>query len=931
MPRLLVAFVLFAPIVLGQTLLRDDVVSFRIQLGVSDTAERDWSGKVTVPVGDLAGLRVWRPHEGSQAKADGTFALASYKGMNFTWRPWETPPPAGKVPYTRNPGLVVDVGAEAGSRVVVSTEQGRFAFRVDEIPYGTAKTFLDGSVLVDRVPPAERVSADTHQSDYATIMAGPDGQTITAWIGYRDGANEVLARRFDGTSWGDVRTISPSPGDYFLVKAAQNAQGMPCFAYSAQRNGNFDLFGRCFADGQLSPEAQITTHPGHDIFHNVAANSDGKTWIVWQSWRDGQSDIYAVYYDGDQRSQEMKVSTSPKNDWEPVIAIGNSGQVHVAWDSYDQGNYDVMLRTWSDGTWSDVQPIASTEKYEAHVSLAVDQQDRLWATWNESGMNWGKDTGYTLNLEGTRLYEWRSIAVAVHDGAKWLEPGEDFNAALPAEIAHHNDFPQLSMDPDGRMWVYFRHRTLRQRDLHSETPAHRASWEIWGSTLDGASWTEPVHFAHTRGRQDLRWGIATSTDGTQYAAWPTDNRDYREFLYRTAEVYTARLPKLGGAPAAPQLVTRPTEELPFFPVGSPNEEADVTRIRDYAVEHGAETYHIYRGDTHRHTEFSMDGNNDGPLFVTYRYAIDAADLDYMLVSEHNFQGGPDNEYINWVLQQAVDLHSINGVFQPFYGYERSISYPDGHRNILFAERGNPALAILPEESRHEKGAARLYAYLKERGGIAISHTSASGMGTDWRDNDPEVEPLVEIYQGDRVSAEYLGAPRAANAMNRKSAPGNFRPAGYVWNAWAKGYKLGIQAASDHLSTHISYAMTIAEDHSRESMLDAMRARHNYGATDNIVLDYRLKVDGSEYLQGDIVPGKVTGQPTIKINIVGTSDIRQVDIIRGQQFIHTAHRLPQTTMIEFTDNEPVDGETYYYVRVLQHDGEIAWSSPVWTTR
>jgi len=83
------------------------------------------------------------------------------------------------------------------------------------------------------------------------------------------------------------------------------------------------------------------------------------------------------------------------------------------------------------------------------------------------------------------------------------------------------------------------------------------------------------------------------------------------------------------------------------------------------------------------------------------------------------------------------------------------------------------------------------------------------MGTDWRDNDGAVEPLVEIYQGDRVSAEYEGAPKAAYGALPYTAPGGFRPAGYVWNAWAKGYKLGVQASSDHLSTHLSYACTIA--------------------------------------------------------------------------------------------------------------------------
>ena len=53
----------------------------------------------------------------------------------------------------------------------------------------------------------------------------------------------------------------------------------------------------------------------------------------------------------------------------------------------------------------------------------------------------------------------------------------------------------------------------------------------------------------------------------------------------------------------------------------------------------------------------------------------------------------------------------------------------------------------------------LYRYLKQFGGIVASHTSGTDMGTDWRDNDPQVEPVVEIYQGDRQNYEMPGAPR----------------------------------------------------------------------------------------------------------------------------------------------------------------------------
>ena len=241
----------------------------------------------------------------------------------------------------------------------------------------------------------------------------------------------------------------------------------------------------------------------------------------------------------------------------------------------------------------------------------------------------------------------------------------------------------------------------------------------------------------------------------------------------------------------------------------------------------------------------MDGINDGSLLQAYRYALDAAGLDFYANSEHNFLGGPDDEYHDFLLQQMADNFHLPGKFVPLFAYERSVTFPNGHRNILFAKRGVRPFRVSRQEfgggfpfssdsvtdryaNPEPVGTKDLYAYLKANDGISIPHTSSSvRMGTDWRDNDPDVEPLVEIYQGDRYSAEYEGAPRGAISGNPSSAPGGFQSEGVVWNAWAKGYKLGVQAASDHVSTHISIACTISEDGSRAGLIEAMRKRHSY--------------------------------------------------------------------------------------------------------
>ena len=70
----------------------------------------------------------------------------------------------------------------------------------------------------------------------------------------------------------------------------------------------------------------------------------------------------------------------------------------------------------------------------------------------------------------------------------------------------------------------------------------------------------------------------------------------------------------------------------------------------------------------------------------------------------------------------------------------------------------------------------LYAYLRQFDGIVASHTSATAMGTDWRDNDPNTEPVVEIYQGIRQSYEMPGGPRG---NSEKDSIGNWRPKGFV--------------------------------------------------------------------------------------------------------------------------------------------------------
>ncbi|MCL5744245.1 MAG: hypothetical protein M1541_10030, partial [Acidobacteria bacterium] len=111
---------------------------------------------------------------------------------------------------------------------------------------------------------------------------------------------------------------------------------------------------------------------------------------------------------------------------------------------------------------------------------------------------------------------------------------------------------------------------------------------------------------------------------------------------------------------------------------------------------------------------------------------------------------------------------------------------------------------------------------------------------------------------------------------------------------------------------------------RQDLIDAMKLRHTYAATDNIIVDVRI----GDHLMGEAFS---TGQtPVLKVRIQGTGPIARVVVIKGQQFVYTAKPGTPLAEFEYRDEGARPGESYYYVRVEQADGQLAWSSPIWVT-
>src|SRR2546430_17277087 len=89
------------------------------------------------------------------------------------------------------------------------------------------------------------------------------------------GANEIFARRFNGSAWEPAQKILTAPGDVFLAKMGRDKKGRPWVVWSGQVDGNWDLYGRRLEGSSWSAVERLTSDPQPDIYHQLSTDSNG--------------------------------------------------------------------------------------------------------------------------------------------------------------------------------------------------------------------------------------------------------------------------------------------------------------------------------------------------------------------------------------------------------------------------------------------------------------------------------------------------------------------------------------------------------------------------------------------------------------------------------------------------------------------------------
>ena len=299
-------------------------------------------------------------------------------------------------------------------------------------------------------------------------------------------------------------------------------------------------------------------------------------------------------------------------------------------------------------------------------------------------------------------------------------------------------------------------------------------------------------------------------------------------------------------------------------------------------------------DLHSHTSYS-----DGVMLPAdaFRHARKVAKIDVFALTDH--MGSLDEKEWTDTLRQGKRANE-SGQFVTLPGIEWTQKY--GHACILGATTKD-----------WPKNIAGLYKAAADRGAVLKINHPGDGTGCfDGLSYSPigdRAVKLMEVRNPDEEKA-YLRALRLGWHLAPDGSTDAHR------NNWGnRGHWTVIQAP----------ALT------QKTIWEALKARHCYSTSDrNCRLFFKIN---DMAVMGDILVAMLVSQIRIKVlvNDPDASDqTDRIELFEDGTIIQSERPLTSVVAWETTCSPPA-GNHYYFVKVIQVDGNTMWSAPIWLTK
>lgn len=276
---------------------------------------------------------------------------------------------------------------------------------------------------------------------------------------------------------------------------------------------------------------------------------------------------------------------------------------------------------------------------------------------------------------------------------------------------------------------------------------------------------------------------------------------------------------------------------------------------------------------------------------------------------------------------------------------------EGSRVFVFAKEQKN----LPRKKEPKYSSlAKIYDTFSPKELISIpTFTMGKGFEYDFKAYNPDFERVVEIYNawGSSEAPEKEGNP--APIKNSGSKGIKEAKEGSVLQALKNNCRFGFVAGglddrgiyedlfdAGQEQYHPGLTAIIAKEHGRASIFDGLYKRHCYATTgERIILGLFLAgIHMGEEISTEKKPGLFINRHLTGY-VAGTKPLEKVEIVRNGEVIKTFSSDTYFLDFAYDDMVPIEKVTidakdkkppfvFYYLRVMQEDGHMAWSSPIW---
>lgn len=769
------------------------------------------------------------------------------------------------------------------------------------------------------------------------VVALKDRLWIT-WLEFEPGKGDriwVGCRAIKGGEWLSRKAIKPEPGSYRNPTLTPDKAGVLWLSYEQQDGETWSvnatqlrIEGNAAAAMHTTQAGEsVVTFKGPGINHRTAADPKDGIWLTRQN-----ADTILINHCTSTSNVQIDVASFPNGHvWQPDIAVLPDGEVCVTFDASEgkSSGFDTYVVRRNEGQCSPIRILGGTDAFEARARVISGADGRVWTLWEEGNRNWGKPyrslmrkfTPDQLEMTDTcgplHSFRWLHVNELVGAGRSPVDPplpmptldtlAKRPNAPKGVEyLGGYYEGGELAVDGLGRLWVAYRHHIAPWIGMQKHSHVQQ-DLGVFARCYDGKSWSKLFRCDAGQGDGMQRLSVTGLSDGIAmvYSKGRTDRR-----------------PSDSPVNIALATIHLPGEAVQHEPSGTAAELPTTQPAKAEAVDKTkVGGYRLFYGDVHRHTDLSLCAMTiDGTMEDAYRYAIDAAKLDFLGVTDHSrdIVMGKEKSLLWWRCRKEVSRHTLapqsTGVEPQFigmYAYEHSRGGEDHNVISLRPDLLLPDTIPFPQLWAKMDGDTFTIPHQTVCNPIPPSGVMPLGLdGKTWGYRDDAHRPLLEIYQGCRDRAiegdAHLGL--------------------------SKGHIFGFIASSDHMSTASSYAGVWAEKRAekrgRESIFRAMQARRTFGATAKINLRMMM---GKHWMGEQVTVGEVG---PIHVVADGTAVIQGVDLIVDGRVSRTLAQDKQRIELDLTlpafasDQATSDGIHYFYVRVRQADGNLAWSSPIW---